>query len=254
MRRMVRGAALVSLSLSALLLGAGTASADVVVAPEQVDPAARDVTLVFRVTDGSGPRTTRLQVFLPTGRPLVGVEAPAPPGWTAQLTTTELAVPAPSADGPVDRVVTAIDWTATATATAAPTADAVELPVRVGLMPDGAGPVRFHVVRTDAGGRTAEWADTWAEGAPKPAHDALLIRLGAPPPPVVVGTHGDHHGDESAIAGAASAGPATPGAIAASIGGLALLVGAVGALVTSLGRRQRRRFEAVSPHNRPESK
>ncbi len=239
-----------SLSLSALLLGAGSAAADVVVAPEQVDPAVRNVTLVFRVTDGSGPRTTRLQVFLPTGRPLVGVEAPAQPGWTAQLTTTELAVPAPSPDGPVDRVVTAIDWTATA----APTADAVELPVRVGLMPDGAGPVRFRVVQTDAGGGTTEWADTWAEGAPKPAHDALLVRLGAAaPPPVAVGTHGDHHGDESAIAGAASAGPATPGAIAASIGGLALLAIAVGALVTSLGRRQRRRFEAVSPHHRPRS-
>jgi hypothetical protein len=117
----------------------------------------------------------------------------------------------------------------------------------VGLMPIGAGPVRFRVVQTDIGGGTVEWADTWAEGAAPPAHDALLVRLGAAAPrPAVVGTHGDHHGDEAAAASAASVGPAGPGAIAATVGGLAAFAMAVGALVVTLGRRQRHRFEAVS--------
>ena len=244
MGRLVRAAAVAPLAVAALLLGAGPAAADVTLVPDRVQPGARDVTLVFRVTDEPGTRTARIQVFLPTGRPLVGVEADAPPGWAARPTTTELAAPAPTADGPVSSIVTAIEWEATDPAGAS----TVDLPVRVGLMPIGAGPVRFRVTQTGADGRTVEWADTWAEGATPPAHDALLVRLGdAPARPAVVASHGDHHGEEAAVAASAAAvEPAGPGAIAATVGGLLAFAAAVGALAVTLGRRQRHRFEAVS--------
>jgi Domain of unkown function (DUF1775) len=236
-------AALLPGALLLLLLGAGTAAADVVVVPEQVDPGAREVTLAFRITeDDPAARPVRLQVFLPTGRPLVGVRAPAPPGWSTELTRTELPAPAPSQDGPAREIVTAVEWTATA-----PAPPIVELPILVDVMPDGAGPVRFRAVRTDASGRTDEWSDTWAEGAPPPAHDALRVRLGAvPPPPVVPAGHGDHHGDQAAVASAAPTDPATAGAAAVTVGG-ALLVGAgVAGLAVALGRRQRQRFAALT--------
>ncbi len=226
-----------------LLAGGGTAVADLVVVPDQVDPAAREVTLTFRITeDDPAARPARLQVFLPTGRPLVGVRAPAPPGWSAELRVVELPAPAPSPDGPVQEIVTGIEWTATA-----PAPPIVELPMLVDLMPDGAGPVRFRVLQTDATGRIQEWSNTWAEGAPPPAHDALQVRLGAPPPaPVPPAGHGDHHGDGAAVASAAPAGPATPGAVTATIGGALLVAGGLAGLVVALGRRQRQRFEALA--------
>ena len=71
---------IVLLAGAGLLLGSGTAAADLVLTPDQVDPGAREVTLTFRITeDDPAARPARLQLFLPTGRPLVGVRAPAPP-------------------------------------------------------------------------------------------------------------------------------------------------------------------------------
>jgi hypothetical protein len=243
--------------VSVLVLGAGSAVADVVIEPDHVEPGARDVTLVFRMTDEyPAADTVRLQVFLPTGRPLVGVSAQAPPEWTAQLTTTVLATPAPSADGPVREVVSAIEWSGTGgerdtgpagTDPAEVDPAGVLFPVHVDLMPEGAGPVRFRVVQTDRSGWRVEWADSWAEGAPPPAHDALVLPLGtAPQPPVEAGTHGDHHGDGSSVAAAVPVGSASPAAVAAMVGGLLALAAAVAVLVVGLGRRQRRRFEALT--------
>jgi Domain of unkown function (DUF1775) len=238
----LRGAVGALLAGAGLLLGTGTAAAELVVVPEQVDPGAREVTLTFRITeDDPAARPARLQVFLPTGRPLVGVRAPAPPGWSAQLTRAELPAPALGPEGPVREIVTSIEWSATS-----PAPPIVELPVLVDLMPDGAGPVRFRAVQTDAAGRTEEWSNTWAEGSRPPAHDALQVRLGAaPPPPSVPASHGDHHGDEAAVASGVPAGPASPGAVAATVGGGLLLAAALAALATALGRRQRDRFESL---------
>ena len=87
--------AAVLLAGAGLLLGAGAAAPPIWCwCPDQVEPAAREVTLTFRITeDDPAARPARLQVFLPTGRPLVGVRAPAPPGWTARLTTADAADP-----------------------------------------------------------------------------------------------------------------------------------------------------------------
>lgn len=223
-----------------MVLGPGAAAADVIVEPDHVEPGARDVTLVVRMTpdDPTAP-VARLQLLLPTGRPLVGVTAPALAGWTARLTTTRLDVPAPSVDGPVREAVSVIEWTATAPEGG----EAVAFPVHVDLMPDGAGPVRFRAVQTDVAGRTVEWSDIRTEGAPPPEHDALVLRLGsAAPPPVVVGPHDHHHGGAADVA--LPADPATGGA-AMTVGGLLVFAAAVGALTVALGRRQQRRFESL---------
>lgn len=231
------------LSLVALLPGAGSAAAaagapdgtGIVIEPERVEPGARDVTLVFRLTDGDpAAPVTGFELLPPTGRPLVGVTAQAPPGWAADVTTTVLPAPAPSADGPVSEIVSAIAWTATQPRPAG----VVDFTLHVDVMPEGAGPVRFRAVSTDAAGHTAEWTDSWAEGGPKPAHDTLKLGLGAAPRPA--GTpvaHGDHHGQAVAApppAGATPAGPVVT--LAAVLTAAAALV----ALLKVLSRRQRR--------------
>jgi uncharacterized protein DUF1775 len=234
--------AAVLLSLVALLPGAGSAAAaagapdgtGLVVEPGHVEPGARDVTLVFRLTDGDPPApATRFQLHLPTGRPLVGVTAPAPPGWTADLTTTALPTPAPSADGPVTEIVSAVAWTATEPRTAG----AVDFTLHVDLMPEGAGPVRFRAASTDAAGSTVEWTDSWADDGPKPAHDALKLALGAPRPAAVVVEHGDHHGAGTVVLPTTTA---TPADMAATVIAVLTATAALVMILTVLSRRQRR--------------
>src|SRR5690606_9980976 len=99
---------------------------------------------------------TGFRLLLPAGRPLVGVTAPDRPGWTAEVTTTALPAPAPSADGPVPEIVSAVSWTATGPRTAG----AVDFTLHVDLMPEGAGPVRIRAACTDAAGNTVEWTDS----------------------------------------------------------------------------------------------
>lgn len=236
---MTRVVAAVLLALGSLLPGAGSAAGapggtQVVIEPDHVEPGARDVTLVFRLTGGDpAVPATGFRLLLPTARPLVGVTAAAPPGWAPQLTRTVLPAPAPSADGPVTEIVSAVSWTATAPPPPGP----VDLTLHVDLMPEGAGPVRFRAACTDAAGNTVEWTDTWAEGGPTPAHDALKLALGAAAVPVAapVGHGGHHHGEV----------PPTPKSVP---GGLTtLLVAAAAAtlvvLVRSLSNRQRRHLD-----------
>jgi uncharacterized protein DUF1775 len=243
----------VLLSLASLLLGAGSAGAaagvpdggagapddttGIVIEPDRVEPGARDVTLVFRMTDGDpAAPTTGFQLLLPTGRPLVGVTAPAMPGWTADLTTTVLPTPAPSADGPVREIVSAVTWTATAPRAAG----AVDFTLHVDLMPEGAGPVRFGAACTDATGKTVQWADSWAEGGPKPAHEALKLPLGEPRPLVAPDGHGHHHGGGSA---AAQTDAPTPVGIAMTLAVLSAAIAGLIALLLTLSRRQRRHLD-----------
>jgi hypothetical protein len=161
------------LALMPLLPAAGVPAA-IEVDPDHVEPGARDVTLVFRLTDADADRpATGFRLLLPTGRPLVGVTAATPPGWAAQLTTTLLPVPAPSADGPVREAVSAVEWTATTPRTSG----AMEFALHVDLMPEGAGPVRIRAVCVDRAGHKVEWADSWTEGDARPAHQALTLAL-----------------------------------------------------------------------------
>jgi hypothetical protein len=252
------------LSLVALLPGAGSAAAaagapdgtELVIEPDRVEPGARNVTLVFRLTDGDPAPVTGFELLLPTGRPLVGVTAQAPPGWAADLTTTVLPAPAPSADGPVTEIASAVSWTATEPRAAG----AVDFTLHVDLMPEGAGPVRFRAVSTDAAGNAAEWTDSWAEGGPKPAHDALKLALGAVPRPAAVAVeHGDHHGGAIAAppTAATPAGIACPAANAAtSVGESARVprnagVSARTLMIRSAIRRVSGSFEPVARSSRP---
>ncbi|WP_214369566.1 DUF1775 domain-containing protein [Pseudonocardia sp. H11422] len=240
MRRARRIALIAPAVAAALLLGAGPAAADVQVLPDHVDPGARNVTITFRVTnDDPALTTTRLQVWLPPPtQPLLGVTVPPPAGWTARLTTVTLPMPAPTSDGPVSEAVSAIEWEG---GTVAGT-EAVDFPVDVGLMPGGAGPVRFRAVQTYSTGAAVEWSDYWQYDRPQPAHSSLQLPLGTPtpPPPVTAAGHGHDH----EAAGELPDRPA-PGAVGWTVGLVTASAAALAAGLAALGRHQRRRFEAL---------
>jgi uncharacterized protein YcnI len=226
----------------ALVVFPGTAAADVSVAASRAESGARDVTITFRVTnDDPAVPTTRLEVFLPTARPLLGVAPTAPTGWTARVGTAPPATPLTVDGEPIPQIATAVTWDG---GTLAGSGYAV-FPIDVDRLPDGAGPLRFHVIQTSADGTTVEWSDLVPYGAPAPAHPSLVVPYDDTPtaPPEV---SGHHHG---APAGDLAV-PATTGSAWWTIG-LAALAGTLVALGSAArGHRQRRRFAELVEQER----
>jgi Domain of unkown function (DUF1775) len=235
-RAAVRLVAVTGLLLAAPVLHPGAALADVTVAASRAEAGARNVTITFRVTnrDPAVP-TIRLQVFLPTVRPLRGVRPSAATGWTAQV---DLAPPTAAAPG--SPIPTEVTWDA---GTVTGTHSAV-FPLDVDRLPDGAGPLRFRVVQTFADGTTEEWSDLVPYGAPAPAHPALEIPYSstpgaAEPADAAWAAGGNHqHGDEAVILPPRGATVWAFLAVAATAGT------AVGTAAGALGRRQARLLAA----------
>jgi uncharacterized protein YcnI len=226
----------------------GTAAADVSVAASRAQAGARSVLITFRVTNADpAVPTTRLQVFLPTVRPLLGVRPTAPIGWTVRVDTAPPTTSATLDGAPVTAIATTVTWDGGTVAGA----DHAVFPLDVDRLPDGAGPLRFHVVQTFASGATEEWSDLVPYGAPAPAHPALEIPYGSAPgapagggpdaasgsAALPAGAH--HHHDEDVQI------PPGGGAVWAFLA----VTGAAGtAIVTAagaLGRRQEQRLAAL---------
>lgn len=244
--RVVCVVALAVLLQPALLLlpGGATAAADVTVAASRAEPGARDVTITFRVTNPApGVPTTRLEVFLPTVRPLLGVRPTAPGGWTARVTTASPAAPLTADGAPVGTITTAVAWEGGVLADGR----YAVFPLDVDRLPDGPGPLRFRVVQTAANGATEEWSDLVPYGAPAPAHPALVV-----PYRVAPEARGDAVPPAPADAALAEAHQHGGGTASIPVGGggavatawfvvvAGLVAWAVAAGAAALGRRQRR--------------
>ncbi len=242
--RPIRAGAVATGVAAALVLLPGTAAADVTVAASRAEAGARDVTITFRVTnDDPAVPTTRLEVFLPTVRPLLGVAPTAPTGWTARVATAPPAAPVTVDGEPVPEITTRVTWEG---GTLAGTGYAV-FPVDVDRLPDGAGPLRFHVIQTDARGGTVEWSDLVPYGAPAPKHPALVVPYSDTPtvPPALSGHH--HEALDVRVPERTRSPWWTVGLAVAG-------AGLIGAASATLGRRQRRRFAALGGPDGPVSR
>jgi uncharacterized protein YcnI len=236
-------------ALLCLLLLPGIAAADVTVAASRAEAGARDVTITFRVTDDDpAAPVTRLQVFLPTARPLLGVVPTAPSGWTVRVDEAPPEAPLTVDGTPVTVIATAVTWEGGRLA--GPGYGV--FPIDVSRLPDGAGPLRFRVVQTDARGGVVEWSDLVTYGAPPPAHPALLVPYTTPGVPAATASPVDpghhHHGDAGNLALPAAAGSGGSAGRTVAVAALVALVVAVWA--SALGRRQRRRMAALRPPDR----
>ena len=233
--RPIRAGAVATSVAAALVLLPGTAAADVTVAASRAEAGARDVTITFRVTnDDPAVPTTRLEVFLPTVRPLLGVAPTAPTGWTARVATAPPAAPVTVDGEPVPEITTGVTWEG---GTLAGTGYAV-FPIDVDRLPDGAGPLRFHVIQTDARGGTVEWSDLVPYGAPAPQHPALVVPY-SDTPTVPPAPSGHHHEALDVRVPERTRSPWWTVGLAVAAAGL------IGAASATLGRRQRRRFAAL---------
>ncbi|MFI2203384.1 YcnI family protein [Streptomyces sp. NPDC020192] len=175
-RSTLRGAATVTAGAAALvLLAAGAASAHVTVHPESYAKGATDGVLTFRVpNEEDNAATTKVQVFLPTDHPVLGVLVHPQDGWTAKVTTARLKTPVKTDDGTITEAASEITFTG-GKITAGQYED---FTVAFGQLPDDAGQLAFKTLQTYSDGKTARWIEE-PTGGDEPENPAPVLKLTA---------------------------------------------------------------------------
>ncbi|WP_327319160.1 YcnI family protein [Streptomyces sp. NBC_01235] len=164
------------LAAAAVLTAAGVASAHVTVHPESYAKGATDGVLSFRVpNEEDTASTTKVQVFLPTDHPVLGVLVHPQDGWTAKVTTTKLKTPVKTDDGTITDAVSEITWTGGKIGAG----QYEDFDVAFGQLPDGADQLAFKTLQTYSDGRTVRWIEEAAAGADEPENPAPVLKLTA---------------------------------------------------------------------------
>ncbi|MFF4702569.1 YcnI family protein [Streptomyces sp. NPDC001288] len=186
-----RAATVTALTAASVLVAAGVASAHVTVHPESYAKGATDGVLTFRVpNEEDTASTTRVQVFLPTDHPVLGVLVSPRDGWTAKVTTTKLKKPVKTDDGTITEAASEITWTGGKIGAG----QFEDFDVAFGQLPEDTGRLTFKTLQTYSDGKVVRWIEEPADGADEPENPAPTLELTA------------------AGAGAASTAPAESGA------------------------------------------
>jgi uncharacterized protein YcnI len=167
------GAALVGLLAVAVL--ASPAFAHVTVTPAQATQGGFTVLTFLVPNEQDSATTTKVEVNLPADQPLASVVIKPVPGWAATSTTTKLAAPIQSDDGPVTEAVTKVTWVATGAAAIQP-GQFQEFSLSVGPLPD-ADQMIFKVLQTYSDGTIVRWIDEPNPNGSEPAHPAPVLKL-----------------------------------------------------------------------------
>ena len=180
-RRAVRRAAAVSgLAAAAVLAAAGSAFAHVTVHPESYQKGAADGTLTFRVpNEEDTASTTKVQVFLPTDHPVLGVLVTPEEGWTAKVTTTKLKTPIKTDDGTITDAVSEITWSGGRIGQG----EYEDFDVAFGQLPDDTAQLAFKTLQTYSDGNVVRWIETPQAGQEEPENPAPTLKLVAAPAP-----------------------------------------------------------------------
>ncbi|MFC8514783.1 YcnI family protein [Streptomyces sp. NPDC057257] len=218
-----RAGTVTALAAAGVLAAAGIASAHVTVHPESYAKGATDGVLTFRVpNEEDTASTTKVQVFLPTDHPVLGVLVSPQDGWTAKVTNTKLKTPVKTDDGTITDAVSEITWTGGKIGAG----QFEDFNVAFGQLPDDTDQLTFKTLQTYSDGKTVRWIEEAASGDEEPENPAPVLKLTA------------KGADEDAAAPAASASPAKTTASAAasdssdstarSLGIAGLVVGVLG--------------------------
>ncbi|ANP50661.1 uncharacterized protein YcnI [Streptomyces griseochromogenes] len=170
-----RAGTLTALTAAGLLAAAGVASAHVTVHPESYAKGATDGLLTFRVpNEEDSASTTKVQVFLPTDHPVLGVLVHPRDGWTAKVTTTKLKKPVKTDDGTITDAVSQITWTGGKIGAG----QYEDFDVAFGQLPDDTGQLSFKTLQTYSDGKVARWIEESA-GGDEPENPAPVLKLTA---------------------------------------------------------------------------
>ncbi|MCX5330807.1 YcnI family protein [Streptomyces sp. NBC_00140] len=171
-----RAGAVTALAAVGVLTAAGAASAHVTVHPESYARGATDGTLTFRVpNEEDTASTTKVQIFLPTDHPLLGVLVAPRDGWTAKVTDTRLKTPVKTDDGTITDAVSEITWTGGKIGAGR----YEDFDVAFGQLPDDTDQLAFKALQTYSDGKTVRWIEEAAQGDEEPENPAPVVKLTA---------------------------------------------------------------------------
>ncbi|WP_405917097.1 YcnI family protein [Streptomyces sp. NBC_00728] len=181
-----------ALATAGVLTAAGAAFAHVTVHPESYAKGATDGLLSFRVpNEEDTASTTKVQVFLPTDHPLLGVLVTPQAGWAAKVTTIKLKKPIKTDDGTITDAVSEITWTGGRIRHG----EFQDFAVAFGQLPDDTDQLSFKTLQTYSDGNVVRWIEEPQKGGEEPESPAPTLKLTA-----------KGAGDETSSAGAGESG------------------------------------------------
>ncbi|MBL1083814.1 YcnI family protein [Streptomyces actinomycinicus] len=170
-----RAATVTAVAAGSVLLAAGVASAHVTVHPESYAKGATDGVLTFRVpNEEDSASTTKVQVFLPTDHPVLGVLVHPQDGWTAKVTTTKLKTPVKTDDGTITEAASEITFTGGKIGAG----QYEDFDVAFGQLPEDTDRLTFKTLQTYSDGKVARWIEQPA-GDEEPETPAPVLELTA---------------------------------------------------------------------------
>ena len=171
-----RAGTVAALATAGVLAAAGVASAHVTVHPESYAKGATDGVITFRVpNEEDKSSTTKVQVFLPTDHPVLGVLVTPQNGWTAKVTTSKLKTPVKTDDGTITDAVSEITWTGGKIGAG----QFEDFNVAFGQLPDDTDQLTFKTLQTYADGDVVRWIEEAAAGEDEPENPAPVLKLTA---------------------------------------------------------------------------
>ncbi|MGW4514899.1 YcnI family protein [Streptomyces sp. NPDC004393] len=171
-----RAGTVAALTAGGVLAAAGAAFAHVTVHPESYAKGATDGVLTFRVpNEEDTAATTKVQVFLPTDHPVLGVLVTPEDGWTAQVTTTKLKTPVKTDDGNITDAVSQITWTGGRIRHG----QYQDFHVAFGQLPDDTDQLTFKSLQTYSDGNVVRWIEETPKGGDEPENPAPVLALTA---------------------------------------------------------------------------
>ncbi|WP_329165645.1 YcnI family protein [Streptomyces sp. NBC_01717] len=176
-----RAGTVAALAAAGVLTAAGVAFAHVTVHPDSYAKGATDGVLTFRVPNEEDTAdTTKVQVFLPTDHPVLGVLVTPQDSWTAKVTTTRLKTPVKTDDGTITDAVSQITWSGGRIRSG----EYQDFDVAFGQLPDDTDQLGFKTLQTYSDGKVVRWIEETQKGAEEPESPAPVLKLTA-------GTAGD---------------------------------------------------------------
>ena len=165
-----------ALATAGVLAASGAAFAHVTVHPESYAKGATDGLLSFRVpNEEDTASTTKVQIFLPTDHPLLGVLVTPQAGWTAKATTVKLKKPVKTDDGTITDTVSEITWTGGRIRHG----EFQDFQVAFGQLPDDVDQLTFKTLQTYSDGKVARWIEQPQKGEEEPESPAPVLALTA---------------------------------------------------------------------------
>ncbi|MFF0291151.1 YcnI family protein [Streptomyces sp. NPDC005262] len=219
-----RAGAVAALAAAGVLTAAGVAFAHVTVHPDSYAKGATDGVLTFRVPNEEDTAdTTKVQVFLPTDHPVMGVLVTRQDGWTAKVTTTRLKTPVKTDDGTITDAVSQITWSGGRIRSG----EYQDFDVAFGQLPDDTDQLGFKTLQTYSDGKVVRWIEEPRKGAEEPESPVPVLKLTA-------GTAGDENAPMTASSSEAKAADEAPNSDSTARGlGIAGLVAGVMGLVAA---------------------